>query len=53
MVELCVREVSLTVKFQSSSIGVNVCGSAYENRCMVNGIHAKAADQGFLIMKSW
>ena len=33
-----------TGKFQSSYIGMNVCGSAYENRCVVDGTCATAAD---------
>ena len=40
MVRLCVREVvSLTLVsyIHSSYIGMNVCGSAYENGCMVDG----------------
>ena len=45
LVRICVREVSLTlVCFDSSYIGMNVCGSAYENRCMVDGTCATAAD---------
>ena len=32
-----------TGKFHSSYIGMNVCGSAYENECMVDGTCAKAA----------
>ena len=45
MVRICVREVSLTlVSFTHSSyIGMNVCGSAYENGCVVNGTCATAA----------
>ena len=39
MVRICVREVSLTlvIKFHSSYICMNVCGSAYENGCAVDG----------------
>ena len=33
-----------TGKFHSSYIGMNVCGSAYENGCMVDGTCAMAAD---------
>ena len=35
-----------TGKFHSSYIGMNVhvCGSAYENGCMVDGTYATAAD---------
>ena len=33
-----------TGKFHSSYIGMNVCGSAYENGCMVDGMCATAAD---------
>ena len=35
-----------TCKFQSSYniIGMNVCGSAYENGCVVDGMCAMAAD---------
>ena len=33
-----------TGKFHSSYIGMNVCGSAYENGCVVNGMCATAAD---------
>ena len=41
MVGICVREVSLTlVSFHSSYIGMNVCGSAYENGCVVDGTSA-------------
>ena len=29
-----------TGRFHSSYIGMNVCGSAYENGCMVNGMYA-------------
>ena len=29
-----------TGKFHSSYIGMNVCGSAYENGCVVNGMCA-------------
>ena len=31
-------------KLHSSYIGMNVCGSAYENGCVVNGTCAMAAD---------
>ena len=41
VVRLCVREVS---KFHSSYIGMNVCGSAYENGRVVDGMCAMAAD---------
>ena len=33
-----------TGKFHSSYIGMNVCGSAYENRCVVDNMCAMAAD---------
>ena len=33
-----------TGKFHSSYIGMNVCGSAYENGCMVDGMCATAVD---------
>ena len=33
-----------TGKFHSSYIGMNVCGSTYENGCMVDGMCATAAD---------
>ena len=33
-----------TVKFHSSYIGMNVCDSAYENGCVVNGMCAIAAE---------
>ena len=33
-----------TGKFHSSYIGMNVCGSAYENGCVVNGMCATATD---------
>ena len=33
-----------TGKFYSSYIGMNVCGSAYENGCVVDGACATAAD---------
>ena len=33
-----------TGKFHSSYIGMNVCGSAYENGCVVDGTCATAAD---------
>ena len=29
-----------TGKFHSSYIGMNVCGSAYENGCVVDGMYA-------------
>ena len=32
-----------TGKFHSSYIGMNVCGSAYENGCVVDGTSTKAA----------
>ena len=32
-----------TGKFHSSYIGMNVCGSAYENGCVVDGTCATAA----------
>ena len=34
-----------TGKLHSSYIGMNVCGSAYENGCTVNGVCAMAVDQ--------
>ena len=45
-VRICVREVSLTqVSFTHLIlIGMNVCGSTYENGCVVDGIYATAAD---------
>ena len=45
VVRICVRVVSKpdTGKFHSSYIGVNACGSAYENGCVVNGTCATAA----------
>ena len=33
-----------TGKLHSSYIGMNVCGSAYENGCVVDGVCATAAD---------
>ena len=33
-----------TGKFHSSYIGMNACGSAYENGCVVDGTCATAAD---------
>ena len=33
-----------TGKFRSSYIGMNVCGSTYENGCVVNGMYATAAN---------
>ena len=33
-----------TGKFHSSYIGMNVCGSIYENGCVVDGMCATAAD---------
>ena len=33
-----------TGKFHSSYIGMNVCGSAYDNECVVDGMCATAAD---------
>ena len=33
-----------TGKFHSSYIGMNVCGSTYENGCVVDGMCATAAD---------
>ena len=47
VVRLCVREVSLTlISFTHDTIiiGMNVCGSAYENWCVVDGMCATAAD---------
>ena len=41
VVRLCVREVSLIL--HSSYIGMNVCVSAYENGCVVDGMCATAA----------
>ena len=35
MVRICVRGVSLTLVMVY--IGMNVCGSAYENGCVVDG----------------
>ena len=37
-----------TGKFHSSYIGMSVCGSIYENGCVVNGMCATAADQYIL-----
>ena len=42
MVRICVREVSLTLV--SFTHLMNVCGSAYENGCVVDGTCATAAD---------
>ena len=42
LVRLCVREVSLLLV--SFTHFMNVCGSAYENRCMVDGVCATASD---------
>ena len=42
MVRLCVREVSPTLV--SFTHLMNVCGSAYENGCVVDGMCAMAAD---------
>ena len=45
MVRLCVREVSLKlVGFIHLIIGMNVCGSANENGCVIDGMCATAAD---------
>ena len=46
MVRLCVRELRKpdTGKFHSSYIGMNVCGSVYENGCVVDGMCATAVD---------
>ena len=33
-----------TGKLHSSYIGMNVCGSAYENGCIANGVCATAVD---------
>ena len=46
MVRICVREVGKpdTGKLHSSYIDMNVCGSAYENGCVVDGTCATAAD---------
>ena len=46
VVRICVRVVYKpdTGKFHSSYIGMNVCGSAYENGCVVNGTCATTAD---------
>ena len=47
MVRLCVREVSLALVSYThliSYIGMNVCGSTYENGCVVDGVCATAAD---------
>ena len=41
---MCQRGKPDTGKLHSSYIGMNVCGSAYENGCMVNGMCATAAD---------
>ena len=37
---------------QYSSICMNVCCSAYENACMVDGMYAKAANQVLLLISS-
>ena len=42
MVRICVREVSLTLV--SFTHLILVCGSAYENGCVVNGTCATVAD---------
>ena len=44
MVSLCVRKVSLILVVTHLIIGMNVCCSACENGCMVDGAHATAAD---------
>ena len=48
MIRICVREVSLTlVSFTHLIIllvYMNVCSSAYENGCVVDGTCAMAAD---------
>ena len=41
MVRICVRPD--TGKFHSTYIGMNVCGFAYENGCVVDGTCATAA----------
>ena len=45
VVGICVRVVSLTlVSFTHLMVGMNVCCSAYENGCVVDGTCATAAD---------
>ena len=39
-----------TGKFHSSYIGMNVCGSAYENGCMVDGMCASTYGSGLSII---
>ena len=36
--------VTDTCKFHSFYTGINVCGSAYENGCVVDGMCATASD---------
>ena len=52
VVRICVREVYKpdTGKLHSSYNGMNVCGSAYENGCVVNGMCATAADGVLLLL---
>ena len=42
--------MSDTGKFHSSNIGMNVCGSAYENGCVVDGMCATAAYRVLLLV---
>ena len=41
---MCHRDKPDTGKFHSSYVGMNVCGSAYENGCVVDSTCATAAD---------
>ena len=41
---MCQGDKPDTGKFHSSYIGKNVCDSAYENGCVVDGMCATAAD---------
>ena len=38
-----------TIKFHSAYIGMNVCGSANENVCVVDGICGTASGLGIII----
>ena len=46
---MCQGDKPDTGKLHSSYIGINVCGSAYENGCVVDGMCAKAADRVLII----
>ena len=54
MVRICVREVSLTRTLVSFThltyIGMNVCSSAYENGCVVDGMCTTVADWVLLLL---